>query len=235
MRGNAGEGGIRCGRPKVVLNRMQWGSGIMGWQTSPLSTEQIEDRVARLPETLRPVRDAVLAVASSGAWIEGGTGGPVLAGSRPDVGSEVYDIVIFPPLSAEHLETYQRLHDFTLPEAVLRFLRHVNGAVLFEIKLYGVPPSMAVDPPQLDRSRRAPLDIASGRYWRHAYAGADPADVLIGSRNVGGAGQIGYFTDPQGRISGRGNGSTEAPMACGPWANLTEWLAAEMAEIRFAG
>lgn len=201
----------------------------MNWRKSRLGPEQIKGRISRLPASLQPIKDAVLALASSGVWAEGGAEGPLLAGHRPDVAPEAYDIVLFEPLTTEALDTYQELHDFRLPERVLDLLHHVNGCMLFEITLYGVPPSMAVDPPMLDRSRRSPLDIASGRHWRVRYGASDLADVLIGSRNVGDTGQVGYFMDQQGHIVGRGNGSPEAPAMCGPWANLTEWLSAEIA------
>ncbi|WP_156320401.1 hypothetical protein [Brevundimonas sp. AAP58] len=195
----------------------------------PLAPEQIEARLALLPPSLRPIKDAVLALASSGVWVEGGNGGPLLAGPRPDIGSQAYDIVLFEPLPVETLATYEKLYDFRLSDPLVELLRHLNGGVLFEINLYGVPPTMAANPPLLDRSRRAPLDIASGRYWRARYGSSDLTDTLIASRNVGDSGQVGYFMDPGGGIAGRGNGSPDAPAECGPWTNLTEWLAAEMA------
>lgn len=201
----------------------------MDWRKSRLSPEEIEARISLLPVGLRPIREAVLALAEVGVWVEGGAGGPLLAGPRPDVAPQAYDIVLFEPLPAAGLELYQEMHDFGFPAGLLELLRHVNGCTLFDIKLYGVPPSMAANPPLLDRSRRAPLDIASGRHWRLGYGAADSADVLIASRNVGDTGQVGYFMAPQGHISGRGNGSPEAPAECGPWANLTEWLSAEIA------
>lgn len=195
---------------------------------APLSTEQIEAWVARLPEALRPIKDAILEVASSGAWSEGETGGPLLVGPRPDIAPQAYDIVVFEPLPAERILSYQELHDFKLPRHLLEIYKYINGCSLFEVKLYGIPPSMAVSPPLLDRSRRSPLDIASGRYWRAGYGKIDPDHVLIASRNVGDSGQVGYFMGTDGHISGRGNGSVDAPTECGPWASLAEWLAAEM-------
>jgi len=201
----------------------------MDRQKAPLSTEEVEARVARLPDTLRPIKDAILAVAVSGAWIEGGTGGPLLVGPRPDIAPQAYDIVVFEPLSAEALRSYQELHDFMLPGQLLELFRYLNGCSLFEVKLYGIPPSIAETPPLLDRARRSPLDIASGRYWRAGYGEIDPAHILIGSRNVGDSGQVGYFMGPHGHISGRGNGSMDAPKECGPWANIAEWLSAEAA------
>lgn len=201
----------------------------MDWQKLPLTPDQIEARLVTLPPSLRPIKDAVLALAGSGVWVEGGTGGPLLAGPRPDIASQAYDVVLFDPLPVETLEIYQELHDFRFSESLLELLRHVNGCVLFELKVYGVTPTMAVHPPLLDRSRRVPLDIASGRYWRAGYGRSDLADILIASRNVGDSGQVGYFMNPRGGISGRGNGSPDAPAVCGPWANLTEWLSAEIA------
>lgn len=201
----------------------------MDWQKLPLTQEQIEERLSLLPPSLRPIREAVLAFADSGIWVEGGTGGPLLAGPRPDIAPQSYDVVLFEPLPDEMLENYQELHDFAFSESLLELLRHVNGCVLFEMNLYGVPPTMAVTPPLLDRSRRSPLDIASGRYWRASYTQPDLAETLIASRNVGDTGQVGYFMNPQGGISGRGNGSPEAPAKCGPWSNVTEWLSAEIA------
>lgn len=201
----------------------------MDWERSQLSAESLEERLNALPELFGPLKKAMLAAGASGAWIEGKGNGPLLAGPRPDLGTHAYDIVLFSPLPADALTAYQALHGFELSDAILQLLRHLNGCVLFGLKLYGVPPSMARNPPLLDRSGRAPLDIASGRFWRVGYAEAAPEDTLFASRNVGDSGQVGYFMSPEGRISGRGNRSPEAPVRCGPWTNLADWLIEELA------
>lgn len=197
---------------------------------SRLSLVDVEARISLMPASLQPIKASVLALANFGAWIEEGANDSLLAGHRPDIGSEAYDIVLFEPLPAGTLEEYQQLHDFTFPEGYFELLRYVNGGNLFEVKLYGVPFSMAMNPPMLDRSQRSPLDIASGRLWRLRYRESDPTDVLIGSRNVGN-GQVGYFISEEGHISGRGDGNPDAPNQCGPWANLTEWLSAELDQV----
>ncbi|MCY1647568.1 hypothetical protein OVA11_11025 [Caulobacter sp. SL161] len=201
-------------------------------QRTPLDQERFAARVDSLSEALKPIKEAVTTVGASGAWVEGGEDGPLLCGHRPDIGTQAYDVVLFPPLPSTALLKYQALHGFELSVHLLNLFSQLNGCSLFGLKIYGVPRSMADNPPLLDRLNRSPLDIASGRHWRLGYAEAEIEDVLFASRNVGGSGQIGYFMSPHGAISGRGNESSEAPERCGPWADLTEWLSMELANVR---
>lgn len=199
----------------------------MSWEVSPVTPEKLVRRNSLFLGDMKPIADAVSAVAFSGAWED--DGGVFLAGHRSDIGTHVYDVVLFPPLLAVELEAYRRINRITFPESLSDILRSVNGCTLFKLNIFGVPRSMMENPARLDRSRRAPLDLATGRSWRSSYAKADPDDILFASRNVGWEGQIGYFMSATGRISGRGNGCREVLDETGPWERVGDWLTSELA------
>ncbi|GEM_PF-3529993 len=198
----------------------------MGWAKRPLAVEDVEARLSRLPSFLAAAVDAANAAAQGGAWED--AGGALLAGHQPDRGSEAYDVVLYPGLSASAIEAYQALHEVPLPAALAELLGHLNGAELFQLNIYGAPLSMIQDPPLLTRSGRAPLDLGSGVYWRYEYEEADPEAVLFASCNVSYTGQVGYFMLPDGQVIGRGKGG--APARSGPWADVSAWLTAVLAE-----
>lgn len=196
-----------------------------------LMTDEAHEWLAALPEFLKPIAVAARKIAAAGAWIDHSSGA-FLAGYRPDLGTHAYDVMIFPPLPPAALESYQQVNDFLLPRVLTDILAHLNGCYLRELKLYGAPPSMTRDPPLLDRNRRSPLDISTGRYWRYSYAPAPVQNVLFASRVVGDHGLIGYFISPAGQVIGRGNGSPTVEQQSGPWTNITEWLASMLDQPR---
>jgi len=204
----------------------------MEWSKTPITAEEVTKRIECLPDFLRPVKEAAGAIASNGAWIEGYSGA-ILAGYYLDMGLiDAHELVLFPPISREHLDDYEKINDFSLPDILIEFFAHLNGCNILDLKIYGAPASMAQNPPMIDRSRCAPLDISSGRYWRAGYALANEDALLFASKNVGDNGQIGYFITPAGLVIGRGNGSPEVDERSGPWSNVTDWLASEIGQVR---
>jgi hypothetical protein len=138
------------------------------------------------------------------------------------------DAAIYPPLLRYRLDLYEKIHRFYMSENLIEILLYANGFCIMGLNIYGVPDSMAQDPPLLDRSRRAPIDISTGRLWRSNYAPANEDHFLFASKNVGNDGQMGYFISSTGQVVGRGNGSPEVAEQTGPWANVTDWLASEI-------
>jgi hypothetical protein len=197
----------------------------MSWPKEPLSRTDVEAHVADFPAPLRPIKDAVLGLSAAGGWREGGAGGPIVLGHRPDIAPEAYDIVLWEPLCSDLLGAYQERQGVPVPPSLAQLLTHVNGCQMFGLDIYGAPMSMAGAPPLLSRGGRAALDIANGRDWRASYGRSDPAAVLFASRNVSGSGQVGYFISEQGAVSAHGNGDADAPHDCGSWPDLGHWLA----------
>lgn len=199
----------------------------MDRQASPLSWEDAANQIALLPEFLSPIAAVAGDIAKVEAWLDEESGA-LLAGYRPDIGTHAYDIELFPPMKRALLGTYQQVNDFLMPGPIVELLTHLNGCNILDLSIYGAPTSMAQNPPLLDRSSRAPLDISSGRHWRFGYTQTHDNEVLFASRNVGENGQIGYFITPMGLVVGRGNESAEVEKQSGPWKNVTEWLASEL-------
>lgn len=177
------------------------------------------------PVLLSALRTSAELLSGSGIWLEESSGF-VLIGHRPDIAPKAYNVVMFPGVLSDRLLTYERLHQFSVPPLIAEMLLAVNGCSFFGLTLYGLPVSMTADPPFLDRSLRAPLDLGSGQR-RASYESAPEAGTLFASRNVGDDGQIGYFLLPAGMVVGSGNGQVGAPGKSGTWASLSGWAAAE--------
>jgi len=117
--------------------------------------------------------------------IESGTGAALIS-HRPNIGTEAYACVIFPGISDETIARYEEVQrssgrSIEIPEAYRSVLRRLNGADIFRLSLYGLPPAMCQDPPLLKRSVRQPLDLGSANlHWRRKYT-ADPGRFHIGS------------------------------------------------------
>ncbi|MEO9599534.1 hypothetical protein [Parasphingorhabdus sp.] len=141
----------------------------MDWQRTLLSWEDAANQIALLPDFLSPIAAMASNIAKTGVWLEEDSGA-LLAGYRPDIGTHAYNITIFPPLKRALLATYQQVNDFPLPGPIVELLTHLNGCNILDLSIYGTPTSMAQNPPFLDRSRRAPLDISKGRHWRFEYS-----------------------------------------------------------------
>jgi hypothetical protein len=200
----------------------------MEWPKTLLTPDEARRRIEILPESLSPIAEAARAAATGGAWIDDNSGA-LLAGYRLNKGKyHTYDVIIYPPLLRYRLDLYEKIHRFYMSENLIEILLYANGFCIMGLNIYGVPDSMAQDPPLLDRSRRAPIDISTGRLWRSNYAPANEDHFLFASKNVGNDGQMGYFISSTGQVVGRGNGSPEVAEQTGPWANVTDWLASEI-------
>jgi hypothetical protein len=192
-----------------------------------LGSEELKEALGRLPDDFEPLVQAATRLAEEGAWREAGDG-PVLIGHRPDIAPLAYDVALFPALDVEQLRDAEARLGRGLPRLLADLLLTLNGAHVFELNIYGIPP----DSPLADRSVRAPLDLGRSNRWRQAYAAAPEEAMLFASRNVSDQGQIGYFLTPDGSILGRGNRARGAPSDSGAWTGLRTWIEAVLASPR---
>lgn len=146
---------------------------------------------------------------------------------RPRIGPKAYALELFPGLSDDTLESYEAIHAIIIPEFYRNLLRQLNGAHLFELSLFGIPPSMAERPPLLDRSTSWPLDIGSAQmHWRNRYP-ASPDDFFFGSGPYARDERLGYFLWVNGGVEAlRMNGEQ-----FGEWADFNAFLADELARV----
>lgn len=191
--------------------------------TVALTSQEISARFSEGPDFLEPLRDALVRCSSSGGLREL-EGDAVLIGPRPDIGALAYDVVLYPPISFESLDAYAHLTGFSIPPTLASMLAALNGCHFFGLNVYGVPLSMTRDPPLLDRSSRAPLELGAGRWWRVNYSGYPEDATLFASLNVSDeGGQVGFFLTPFGGVVGAGNGRAGAPKDYGSWPSFSRW------------
>jgi hypothetical protein len=156
---------------------------------------------------------------------------------RPEIGTEAYACVLYPGLGFDVIDRYEGVHRARLssyldiPPFYRDFLTRLNGAYLFDIALFGVPPSMAQNPPLLDRSALQPLDVCTANdTWRLEYRVAR-SNFYFASGSHSSTESVGYFLTPDNRVEAYLVGEKKI----GEWAGMDVFLTEEVerAESRF--
>jgi hypothetical protein len=112
-----------------------------------------------------------------------------------------------------------------IPEVYKRVLLRLNGATVFRMNLFGLPPTMCQDPPVLDRSTPQPLDLgAANSFWRNRYA-SRPLQFYFGSGQYSHEENTGYFLNEDGSI----DALIREGRRVWSWASLEPFLTAEIA------
>ena len=151
--------------------------------------------------------------------------GAVLISRRPKIAPEAYACVLYPGVGSELIHRYEEIQTVEIPRVYRELLERLNGASLFQIDLFGIPLSMAQDPPLLNRSIRQPLDISSANlYWRGPYKAA-PAEFHFGSGPSSYEENVGYFFDTKGGVKSLKRGGERV----GVWPSIQEFLVHELA------
>jgi len=186
---------------------------------------------------LSPLRVVIERFATSEASVDPSTGALRLS-HRPKVGTEAYACVLYPGVSADVIEQYESVHrsrlaDYlSIPPFYRRSLARMNGGFIFGTSLFGIPQSMAQNPPLLNRSVQQPLDVCTANeHWRVEY-GASRSSFYIASGSYSSTENIGYFLTPDTQIEGYLKGGKKT----GQWETFGRFLAAEIqrAESRFS-
>jgi hypothetical protein len=156
--------------------------------------------------------------------------GSLLISRRTSIAPEAYGLVLFPGIDAELIARYETVHgkkgtyEFSVPSEYKQILKHLNGADLFQISLFGIPRTMANDPPLLDRSRRQPLDLATAnRSWNAKYK--PRADQFhIGSGPYSPSENLGYFLNLDRTVEARRVGGE----CFATWQSIASFLSSEL-------
>jgi len=118
------------------------------------------------------------------------------------VGAEppfLYDLTVFYGLEDGEIDSHVAIHGREPHPAFREFLRHVNGAHLYDIDLDGMAASMRKSPSLLDRSADMPRDWSFSNAER--LHGAGPEWHMIGGRDLDWSGRLVYFMSPSGSIT----------------------------------
>jgi hypothetical protein len=156
--------------------------------------------------------------------------GAILISRRPKIAPQAFACVLFPGLSDTMIDRYvqlwnahRSLQPFRLPDAYRQVLRSLNGAWVFDLSLFGIPPSMCADPPLLNRGARQPLDISSAESWSRSYK-PGPAQFHFGGSPYTWDENLGYFLNEDGSVEARRKGG--AVFGC--WKGMREFLEQEI-------
>lgn len=128
-----------------------------------------------------------------------------LIGHRPKIAPEAYAVELYLGVDDAAMDRYCRIHTkvrfpVSIPEGARAVLRVLNGARIFGGDLFGLPASMRRARPELDRSLRQPLDIATANeIWRIRYK-VDAQLFFIGSGSYTYEENAGYFLAPDGHV-----------------------------------
>lgn len=186
----------------------------------------LESRLAELPSEYEPIIALAREFASYGIGDEGDD--VLLAGHEPERGRLAYAVTLFPGLSADSIEAYGVNHNVSFPPVFKRFLQHLNGAFLCELSIFGIPPSMLLDPSRLSRSNRNPYDIGTANnFWIAEYKYESPPGFHFGSRNVSWSHQIGYFLRSDGSVVSLSKDGSDFLRRT--WPAFDVWLEEELA------
>jgi hypothetical protein len=180
--------------------------------------------LGNLTGSLTPIRDLAVRLRGPDTQTDA-VSGALCISQRPKVAPGAYALWIFPGIAEGLVSVYEEIHHCHVVELYRQFLQCMNGAHLFEITLFGIPPSMARRPPQLDRSTAWPMDIGTAQEnWRLDYPSSS-TDFFIGYGPYSDDEHLGYFLWPNGGIEAlRRNGDRH-----GQWNDLRSFLTDEIA------
>lgn len=179
-------------------------------------------------EPLAPINGVVAELVQHGEEVDFSRPGVVRISKRPKMGTEAYAVLLFSAIAEETITRYEEIHSVSIPGLYRHVLSATSGAFLFDLSLYGVPPSMAQDPPLLDRSQVWPLDLATAnRLWRVGFT-QDPDGFHFGGSPWDTHENVGYFLFADGSVRALLKGNQPA----GDWASLEEFLEKELERCR---
>jgi hypothetical protein len=192
-------------------------------------TLQVQSMLSNLDRELTPIRLLAERLASSDSSIDLQTGAALIS-HRPQVGTEAFACVIFPGIREEQTISYENIQRsrgndcFAIPGAYRSIIRRMNGAQLFRLMLYGLPPTMCQTSPLLNRSARQPLDLGTAnQFWRKKYS-SDPTLFHFGGGPHSPKENVGYFLRSNGSVVALLVGEHEE----GEWPSIENFLSHEL-------
>ena len=147
-----------------------------------------------------------------------------LLSHRPKIAPLAYALTIYPGVDDHAIAEYEDIHRIRICPTYRAVLRKMNGASLFKVSLFGLPPSMTKRPPLLDRRTAWPLDISIAQeHWSMKYK--VPSDwFFIGYGPYSDWEHLGYFILPDDRIAAIREGGERV----GDWASIRGFLEKEL-------
>jgi hypothetical protein len=187
------------------------------------------DIIANLPEELAPLRQLAEKLLA-----EGSTEVPegVAIARRLAVAPEYNALFLFTGITREEISQYETRFSLTIPAIYKTLLTQVNGLHAFELSLFGIPASMMLEPPLLDRVHVGPSDIGiANQDWKRSYR-VDPLLFHFGKGPLSLNENLGYFLSP---TSHRIHACRKNGELFNSWVSMRDFLTDELkrAETEF--
>ncbi|HEY1501965.1 MAG TPA: hypothetical protein VGF88_20490 [Acidobacteriaceae bacterium] len=192
-------------------------------------SETIQERLDSLSGDLLPIRQLAERLLDPAAQLDPDSGNISLS-HRPKLGPEAYALVLYPGIT-EHMILYYLNSrpgglrgQLIFPPAYLRIMNVLNGAELYQLRLYGLPPSMCAPTPPRNRSARQPLDLGAANFnWSRQYR-SSPSQFHFGSGPYSYEENLAYFLNADDTIEARRVGGS----LFGTWPSFAPFLEAEI-------
>jgi len=194
--------------------------------------EAIQTRLEELCGELLPVRQLAQRLLDPAARLDPSSG-TVFISQRAKLGPEAFAVVLFAGISDAMILAYFNARtsglrgQLTIPPAYLRILRVLNGAELYQLQLYGLPPGLCGDDPVIDRSIRQPLDLGAANFvWSRQYR-SSKAQFHFGGSPWSYEENLAYFLNPDDTIEARRVGGASV----GSWPAFAPFLEQEITRV----
>lgn len=192
--------------------------------------DAIEARLQNLPGELLPIRLLAERLLDPTALLDTSTGNIFLA-HKPRLGPESFAFVLYAGITEEMIAAYLKARSaglrgsLTIPPAFLRILPVLNGAELFQLQIYGLPPSLCAATPLRNRPTRQPLDLgAANQTWGRQYR-LSSSQFHFGSGPYSYEENLAYFLNPDDSVEARRIGGS----LFASWPSIAQFLEAEIA------
>ncbi len=194
--------------------------------------DSIQTRLQNLAGDLLPIRQLAERLLDSAARLDPSSD-TVLIAPKPKIGPEAYAVVLYPGISESTVLAYLKTRstglrgDLILPPAWLQVLHVLNGAELYQLHLYGLPPSLCAPTPLLNRSTRQPLDLgAANATWSRQYR-PSPSQFHFGASPYSYDENLAYFLNPDATVEARRVGGA----LFAAWPSIAQFLEEEISRV----
>jgi hypothetical protein len=192
-------------------------------------SDAIQPRLQQLTGDLAPICQAAERLLDPSAHIDAASAN-LLISHRPKTGPESYALVLYAGITDQMISAYLKARStglrgsLAIPPAWLRVLSILNGAELFEIHLYGLPPSLCGIRPLHSRSARQPLDLgAANAQWSRNYR-PSRSQFNFGSGPFSYEENLAYFLNNDNTVEARRVGGS----LFGSWPSLEKFFEEEI-------
>lgn len=177
--------------------------------------KEIIDRITALPDELKPITSQVKKYLENNSNIEEAV---LKVLHRPWVAPLNWGLMLYKGADPKWFLDFERRTKKTIPEFYQSFLENINGGFIYEMSIYGLPPSF-YDIGVLNRTVLQCHDLATANIsWIREYR-VDPKFFHFASRPYSSRENIGFFFDGNKILSARTNGEI-----LNKWATLRDML-----------